>query len=70
SASLRLGQRHCRAPQTLGQTLGQAIDGAINRELRVSANAGGEEGAVVDGQVFNLPVLAIGPGDAQFFITG
>ena len=68
-AFLRLCQRHRRAAQALGQALCQSVDVAVNRELRVGANAGGEEGAVVDRQVFNLPVLAVGPGDAEFFIA-
>lgn len=48
SAPRDSGQRHVLAAQPFGQALGQAIDGAVNRQLRVGTNAGGEDGAVVD----------------------
>src|SRR6476469_8987271 len=47
------------------EALRKAVRDAVDRQLRVGSDAGREQRAVVDRKVVELPVRAVGPGDAE-----
>src|SRR5574343_1389869 len=63
------GQLNVFPCQPLGQLRRKPVREPVDGQLRVGANAGGEDRTVMNGYVGQLPVLAIGADHAHFFIA-